>query len=91
MSRSFTLTDPSTLDDLQVFLARAARIEEGSVRLIAGSGILAVYAAILYPGPETRYADGIEALSARPHEPSVLDARLRHIIAWALAPRPGAG
>src|SRR3954453_1058799 len=49
MSRSFTLTDPSTLDDLQVFLARAARIEEGSVRLIAGSGILAVYTAILYP------------------------------------------
>ena len=49
MSRSFTLSDPSTLDDLQVFLARAARIEEGSVRLIAGSGILAVYTAILYP------------------------------------------
>src|SRR5689334_16787760 len=49
MSRSFTLTDPNTLDDLQVFLARAARIEEGSVRLIAGSGILAVYTAILYP------------------------------------------
>ena len=49
MTRSFTLTDPSTLDDLQVFLARAARIEEGSVRLIAGSGILAVYTAVLYP------------------------------------------
>ena len=49
MSRTFSLSDPSTLDDLQVFLSRAARIEEGSVRLIAGSGILAVYAAIFYP------------------------------------------
>lgn len=49
MSRSFTLADASTLDDLQVFLARAARIEEGSVRLIAGSGVLAVYVAVFYP------------------------------------------
>lgn len=49
MTRSFTLADASTLDDLQVFLARSARIEEGSVRLIAGSGILAVYVAVLYP------------------------------------------
>jgi hypothetical protein len=49
MSSSFTLADAQTLDDLQVFLARAARIEEGSVRLIAGSGLLAVYAAVFYP------------------------------------------
>ena len=49
MSDSFTLADSASLDDLQVFLARAARIEEGSVRLIAGSGVLAVYAAVLYP------------------------------------------
>ena len=49
MSRTFTLADSQTLDDLQVFLARAARMEEGSVRLIAGSGVLAVYTAILYP------------------------------------------
>jgi hypothetical protein len=49
MSRTFTLADSQTLDDLQVFLARAARMEEGSVRLIAGSGILAVYTAVLYP------------------------------------------
>jgi len=49
MSRTFTLADAQTLEDLQVFLARAARIEEGSVRLIAGSGVLAVYAAVLYP------------------------------------------
>jgi hypothetical protein len=49
MSRTFTLADAQTLDDLQVFLARAARIEEGSVRLIAGNGVLAVYAAVFYP------------------------------------------
>ncbi|HXR43869.1 MAG TPA: hypothetical protein VN759_03625 [Pseudolysinimonas sp.] len=49
MSDSFTLADSASLDDLQVFLARAARIEDGSVRLIAGSGVLAVYAAVLYP------------------------------------------
>lgn len=49
MSSSFTFADAPTLDDLQVFLARAARIEEGSVRLIAGSGVLAVYTAVFYP------------------------------------------
>lgn len=49
MSRSFALVEARALDDLQVFLSRAARIEDGSVRLIAGSGVLAVYAAVIYP------------------------------------------
>jgi hypothetical protein len=49
MGSSFTLADTPTLDDLQVFLARAARIEDGSVRMIAGSGVLAVYAAVFVP------------------------------------------
>lgn len=49
MSASFELAAAPALDDLQVFLARAARVEEGSVRVIAGSGVLAVYAAIFYP------------------------------------------
>jgi hypothetical protein len=49
MSRTFTFADAQTLEDLQVFLARAARMEEGSVRLIAGSSVLAAYAAVLYP------------------------------------------
>lgn len=49
MSRSFVLAAGRALDDLQVFLSRAARIEDGSVRLIAGSGVLAVYAAVFYP------------------------------------------
>ncbi|MGL4338902.1 MAG: hypothetical protein ACRCSP_00550 [Rhodoglobus sp.] len=49
MSRTFTLTDRWALGDLQVFLERAMRVEEGSVRLIAGSGVLAVYVSVLHP------------------------------------------
>jgi hypothetical protein len=46
---AFTLTDAPSLDDLQIFLSRAARVEEGSVRLIAGSGVLAVYCSVFAP------------------------------------------
>lgn len=49
MSTSFSLVDSLSLGDLQVFLGRAARVEDGSVRLIAGSGVLAVYVAVFYP------------------------------------------
>lgn len=49
MSTSFTLPDPASLGDLRTYLGRAARVENGSVRLIADSGVLAVYTAILYP------------------------------------------
>lgn len=49
MSQSFSLQDPLAVSDLQVYLARAERVEDGSVRLIAGSGVLAVYSAMLYP------------------------------------------
>jgi hypothetical protein len=49
MGRAITLDGCRALGDLHVFLERAARIEDGSVRLIAGSGILAVYVAVLYP------------------------------------------
>ena len=49
MTRAFTFADPASLDDLQVFLSRAQRVEDGSVRLIGGSGVLAVYTAVLYP------------------------------------------
>jgi hypothetical protein len=49
MSQSFSLMDTLAVADLQTYLSRAARVEEGSVRLIAGSGVLAVYTAILYP------------------------------------------
>lgn len=49
MSQSFSLVDSLSLSDLHVFLGRAGRVENGSVRLIAGSGVLAVYVAVLYP------------------------------------------
>ena len=49
MATSFTLPDAASLGDLRTYLGRAARIEDGSVRLIADSGVLAVYTAILYP------------------------------------------
>ena len=49
MSQKFSLVDSLALGDLQVFLSRAQRVEDGSVRLIAGSGVLAVYVAVLVP------------------------------------------
>ncbi|HEY4268362.1 MAG TPA: hypothetical protein VGM94_09250 [Galbitalea sp.] len=49
MSRTFTLVDAMALRDLQVYLSRASRIEEGSVRLISAGGVLAVYVAVVYP------------------------------------------
>lgn len=49
MVSQFTLADSLSLGDLHTYLQRAGRVEDGSVRLIAGSGILAVYTAILYP------------------------------------------
>lgn len=49
MDRSFLLADALSLGDLVTYLGRAGRVEDGSVRLIAGSGVLAVYTAILYP------------------------------------------
>jgi hypothetical protein len=49
MSRTFTLVDSLALGDLHVFLGRAQRVEDGSVRLIAGSGVLAVYVSVLHP------------------------------------------
>lgn len=49
MSQSFSLEDSLSVSDLQTYLSRAARVEEGSVRLIGGSGVLAVYTAMLYP------------------------------------------
>jgi hypothetical protein len=49
MVQQFTLADSLSLGDLHTYLQRAARVEDGSVRLVAGGGILAVYTAILYP------------------------------------------
>jgi len=49
MSQSFSLSDSLSLGDLQVYLSRASRVEDGSVRLVSAAGVLAVYTAILYP------------------------------------------
>jgi hypothetical protein len=49
MPQQLTLADSLSLGDLHTYLQRAGRVEDGSVRLVAGSGILAVYTAILYP------------------------------------------
>jgi hypothetical protein len=49
MSRTFTLVDSLALGDVHVFLGRAARVEDGSVRLIAANGVLAVYVSVLHP------------------------------------------
>lgn len=49
MTRTFTLQDSLALGDLHVYLGRAMRVEDGSVRLIAGSGVLAVYVSVLHP------------------------------------------
>src|SRR5689334_13031200 len=49
MTSAFTLLDSLALGDLRTYLGRAGRVEDGSVRLIAGGGVLAVYSAVLYP------------------------------------------
>lgn len=49
MSQQLTLVDSASLGDLATYLGRAARIEDGSTRLIAGSGVLAAYTAAFYP------------------------------------------
>lgn len=48
MSQTLSLADSPSLDDLQVYLQRAARVDDGSVRLIAAGNVLLVYSAILY-------------------------------------------
>jgi len=49
MVQQLTLADSLALGDLHTYLQRAGRVEDGSVRLMAGAGILAVYTAIVYP------------------------------------------
>ena len=49
MSQQFTLVDSLALEDLTTYLSRAARVEDGSTRLIAASRVLAVYTAAFYP------------------------------------------
>lgn len=75
MSGPFALADTRSLDDLHVYLSRAARVEEGSVRLIAGSGVLAVYCSIFTPAgllDESATVLGLRTLALA--EPATFDA-----------------
>lgn len=49
MSAQFSLADSLSLSDLQVFLSRGARVDDGAVRLVADGTVLAVYVAVFYP------------------------------------------
>lgn len=49
MNPEFSLTDSLSLGDLQVYLGRAARVDDGAARLIAGGEVLAVYVGVLSP------------------------------------------
>ncbi|MDM4764346.1 hypothetical protein QT381_15190, partial [Galbitalea sp. SE-J8] len=49
MSSTFTLSDGAAAADLATLLGRAQRVDDGSVRLIAGGGVLAVYVAVFFP------------------------------------------
>lgn len=50
MNASFTLSSLPAAQDLSVLLGRAVRLDEaGAVRLIADSGVLAVYVAVITP------------------------------------------
>jgi hypothetical protein len=49
MGHSFTLTPEAARQDLVTFLERAARVNNGSARLVASGGHLQVYVGILLP------------------------------------------
>jgi len=49
MNRELSLVDPLSLADLQVYLGRADRLDDGGVRLVAAGRILAVYVSVLSP------------------------------------------
>ena len=44
------------------------------------------YAAILYPGPDVRYSEGLEAIRAYPGAEQDLEKRLRSLLRRALHP-----
>lgn len=71
MTRTFSLVDALALGDLHVFLGRALRVQDGSVRLIGGSGVLAVYVSVLHPVgllDETPTVLGLRTFAIAPQE-----------------------
>ncbi|MET4639965.1 hypothetical protein [Mycetocola sp. 2940] len=49
MTNTFLLQDAPTAADLRTYLARVRVVDDTAVRLIASGGVLAAYAAVLYP------------------------------------------
>lgn len=49
MTSRLLLTDPQALADLDTFLGRAVQVEDGSARIVAADGVLAVYVPVLFP------------------------------------------
>jgi len=49
MTSRLLLSEPQALADLDTFLGRAAQVEDGSARLVAADGVLAVYVPVLFP------------------------------------------
>lgn len=49
MTSSLILADAHTRSDLQVFVARAARLDDSAIRLVVTGRVLAVSAPVLYP------------------------------------------
>jgi len=49
MVLTLSIADRLAVADLETYLARARRLEDGSVRIIAQSNVVAVYSAIVYP------------------------------------------
>ncbi|OJX70138.1 MAG: hypothetical protein BGO95_03770 [Micrococcales bacterium 73-13] len=49
MTTTLLLADPRGPADLDTFLGRAIQVEDGSARLVAHAGVLAVYVPVLFP------------------------------------------
>ena len=49
MSSRLLLAEPQASTDLDTFLGRAVQVEDGSARVVATGGVLAVYVPVLFP------------------------------------------
>ncbi len=84
MARTFTLVDSVARRDIHVFLGRALRVDDGSVRLIAGSGVLAVYVPVLLPMgllDETATVLGLRTFAVTGHEDFDIVVPVRSLLA----------
>jgi hypothetical protein len=94
MTDRFTLVDSLALGDLQVFLGRAGRIDDGSVRLIGGAGVLAVYVAVLHPSgllDESPTVLGLRTFALTSQEPFDVVVPIRSLLGRVDAMQESAG